>query len=74
MSTLELVEQLRQLSRADKFSMMQFLMVELAREEGINSLDKDRVHRVWSPYDYSDAAGKLMSVLEEEDAKDNAKC
>jgi hypothetical protein len=34
-SNLELLDKLRQLSPADKFQIMQFLMAELAKEEGI---------------------------------------
>ncbi|MEG3911325.1 hypothetical protein QT979_25735, partial [Microcoleus sp. w2-18bC1] len=35
MSNLELLAQLRQLSRPEKFEMMLFLIAELAKEEGI---------------------------------------
>jgi hypothetical protein len=66
--------QLRQLSRVEKFQMMQFLTAKLTKEEGLKSLDNDVVYRLWSPYDYSDAAQKLMSLLEQEEAKENAKC
>ncbi|MEA5471646.1 hypothetical protein [Spirulina sp. 06S082] len=74
MSHSELLEELQQLSRAEKFQMMQFLLAELAKEEAIESLDNATSHRVWSPYNYGDAAHKLMSLLEQEEAKENAKC
>ncbi|VXD23319.1 conserved hypothetical protein [Planktothrix serta PCC 8927] len=74
MSNPELLAQLRQLSPAEKVEMMQFLTTELAKEEGLKSLDNDVVYRLWSPYDYGDAAQKLMSLLEQEEAKENAKC
>lgn len=74
MSNPELLNQLRQLSRAEKFQMMQFLMAELAKEEMLKPLDNGAAYRVWSPYDYGDAPQKLMSLLEQEETKENAKC
>ena len=66
MSNPELLAQLRQLSNAEKFEMMQFLMAELAKEEYLKSLDNGAAYHIWSPYNYGDAAQKLMSLLEEE--------
>ena len=70
MSVTELLEQLRQLSRAEKFQAMQILITELAKDEEVSALSNDTAYRAWSPYDYGDAAQKLMSLLEEE--KENA--
>ncbi|HLO48777.1 MAG TPA: hypothetical protein VK211_10225 [Kamptonema sp.] len=64
MSNPELLAQLRQLSNAEKFEMMQFLIAELVKEEYLKSLDNGAAYRVWSPYNYDDAQ-KLMSLLEE---------
>ena len=66
MSNPQLLDQLRQLSPAEKLEMMQFLIAELAKEECLKSLDNDAAYRIWSPYDYGDAAQKLMSLLEQE--------
>lgn len=66
MSHSELLEQLQQLSRIEKFQIMQCLIAELAKEEAISSFDSDTIYRVWSPYDYGDAVQKLMSLLEQE--------
>ncbi len=74
MSNHELLAQLRQLSPAEKFQMMQFLMAELAKEEMLKPLDNGAAYRVLSPYDYSDATRKLMSLLEQEETKEDAKC
>lgn len=74
MSNPELLDQLRHLSRAEKFQIVQFLTAELAKEEGLNLLENGAVYRVWSPYDCGDAARQLMSMLEQEKAKDNAEC
>jgi hypothetical protein len=49
--------------------MVQFLMTELAKEEGLKPLDNVATYRLWSPYDYGDAAHKLMSLLEPEAVK-----
>lgn len=49
--------------------MMQFLIAELAKEECLNSLDNGGDYRIWSPYDYGDAAQKLISLLEQEETK-----
>ncbi len=69
MSNIELLTQVGQLSRTEKFQMVQFLMAELAKEEGLKPLDNVATYRLWSPYDYSDAAQKLMSLLETETVK-----
>ena len=76
MSNLELLDQLRQLSPAQKFQIiMQFLMAGLAKEEMLKPLDNGANYRVWSPYNYGEAAQKLMSLLEQEEAKEeNVKC
>jgi hypothetical protein len=69
MSNPELLAQLRQLSPEEKVEMMQFLTAELAKEEGLKSFENSAVYRAWSPYDYGDAAQKLMSLLETEEVK-----
>jgi hypothetical protein len=69
MSNPELLARVQQLSHDEKVEMIQFLTAELAKEEGLKSLDNDAVYRVWSPYDYGDAARKLMSLLEQEEGK-----
>jgi hypothetical protein len=54
---------------------MQFLMAELAKEEMLKLLDNGADYRVGSPYNYGDAAQKLMSLLEQAEAKEeNVKC
>jgi len=73
MANPELLAQVQKLSPADKFEMMQFLMAELLKEAGLKPLDNSTAYRAWSPYDYGDAARKLMSLLEQEDTKGNAR-
>jgi hypothetical protein len=69
MSNLELLDQVSQLSRVEKLQMVNFLMSELAKEEGLKPLDNPASYRLWSPYDYNDAARKLMSLLAPEEIK-----
>ena len=69
-SNLELLDQLRQFSPAEKFQIMPFLMAELAKEEMLKPLDNGADYRVGLPYNYGAAAQKLMSLLEQEEAKE----
>ena len=69
MSNPELLAKIQQLSRDEKVEMMQFFTSELAKEESLKSWDNGVVYRVWSPYDYGDAAQKLMSLLDQEEGK-----
>jgi hypothetical protein len=62
MSFDELLPALRELNRADKFRAMQFLVVELAKEEGA-FLNADSDYPVWSPYNAFDAADTLLDAL-----------
>jgi len=73
MTNIELLTQVEQLSRTEKFQMVNFLMSELAKEEGLKPLDNNVAYRLWSPYDYGDAAQKLMSLLVQEEVKENVK-
>lgn len=49
---------------------MQLLMAELAKEEMLKPLENGADYRVWSPYNYGDAAKKLISLLEQEEAQE----
>ncbi len=61
----ELLSALHGLNRADKLRVMQFLVFELAREEG-GLLQSDVAYSIWSPYDSFEAANTLLKVLKEE--------
>ncbi|WP_368011665.1 hypothetical protein [Laspinema palackyanum] len=65
MSHPELLEKLQKLSHDEKLEIIHFLTTELAKEESLKALDNSTVYRAWSPYDYGDAAQKLMSLLAE---------
>lgn len=62
----ELLPKIQVLPRADKLRLMQFLVFELAREEGIALLQTDQDYPVWTPYDAFDAAKTLLNALEGE--------
>lgn len=72
MSVTELLPTLRNLSRADKLQVMQFLVLELAREEDAPLLEPGATYRLWSPYNSHEAAQKLAQLLEEDRQTNNA--
>lgn len=67
MSNPELLARLQNLSHDEKVEIIQFLNAELAKEESLKALENSAAYRAWSPYDYGDAAQKLMSLLEQEE-------
>jgi hypothetical protein len=64
-SNLELLDQLRQLSPAEKFQIMQFLMAELAKEEGI-VMGNEAAEIMYSVHTSNSAAEQLMQLVETE--------
>lgn len=66
MSYNELLPTLKELNRADKLRVMQFLLLELAREEG-TLLNAGSSYPIWSPYDAVEAASSLLEALKTED-------
>lgn len=63
MSNLELLDQLRQLSPAEKFQIMQFLIAELAKEEGI-IMGNEAAEIMYSVHTSNSAAEQLMQLVE----------
>lgn len=63
MFNAELLAQLRQFSRADKFALMQFLMAELAQEEGI-IIGNESAEIMRSVHTSNSAGEQLMQLLE----------
>ncbi len=64
MSLTELFPNVKLLPRADKLRLMQFLVVELAQEEGIALLTAGAEYPIWTPLNAFDAAETLMKMLE----------
>jgi CheY-like chemotaxis protein len=65
MTVTELFPTLRNLPRADKLKVMQFLVTELAQEEE-PALQHGATYEIWSPFDSHEAAHKLAQLLEAE--------
>jgi hypothetical protein len=66
MLATELLPKVQALPRADKLRLMQFLVFELAREEGVPLLQPNQDYPIWTPYDAFDAAETLLNALAEE--------
>lgn len=66
MHLTELLPKLKELPRVDKIRLMHFLVSELAKEEGLTSLESDVAYPLWTPYNAFDAASTLLTALEEE--------
>jgi len=62
---------LRELSRSDKFYIMQLLLSELAQQETA-LIKPDQSYPVWSPYDAVEAADTMLKVLHAAKAQDHA--
>ncbi|MBA3944909.1 MAG: hypothetical protein H0X37_10155 [Herpetosiphonaceae bacterium] len=62
MTATELLPTLRDLTRADKLRVMQFLVGELAKEEEID-LTATSNYPVWSPHTAFEAADTLLVAL-----------
>jgi hypothetical protein len=64
MSVLELLPNLKILSRNEKLQVMQFLVQELTDEED-SVLQAGKTYPVWSPLNSHKAAEQLATLLEE---------
>lgn len=63
MSFIELVPAVKELERADKFRLMQFLVLELAREEGMPLLTVDAEYPIYTPLNAFAAGDTLLNLL-----------
>lgn len=64
MSLTELLPSVQALPRAERLRLLQMLVVDLAREEGVPLIDITSTYPIWSPYDEFDAAAQLIQVLD----------
>ena len=64
MSLTELFPAVKILPRADKLRLMQFLVIDLAQEEGVPLLAEDAEYPIWTPLNAFDAAETLLQMLE----------
>lgn len=67
MSLADLVPSVQVLPRTDKLRLVQFLITDLAREEGVSLIEADAAYPIWTPYHAFDAAATLMRALEAEE-------
>ncbi|MEM8642272.1 MAG: hypothetical protein AAGG51_26170 [Cyanobacteria bacterium P01_G01_bin.54] len=70
MVSSELISTLRDLSRSDKFHIMQLLISELAQQE-TELIKPEQAYPVWSPYDANEAANTMLNVLKAAKAQDH---
>ena len=63
MVSSELISILRELSRSDKFYIMQLLISDLAQQE-TDLIKPEQTYPVWSPYDADEAADTMLKVLQ----------
>lgn len=63
----QLLVELRQLNRTDKFRIVQMLVNELAQEEteAESLLQSGAEYEIWSPFDAYEAAETLQAMLDE---------
>ncbi|ETW95072.1 hypothetical protein [Candidatus Entotheonella palauensis] len=64
MSLTELFPAVKNLPRADKLRLMQFLVIDLAQEEGVPLLAADAEYPVRTPLNAFDAADTLLRMLD----------
>jgi hypothetical protein len=64
MSLAELIPVLQALPHADKLRLLQFLVFDLAQEEGVSFLDPSITYPIWTPYHAFEAADTLLQALE----------
>ena len=69
LSLVELVPSVKQLPRAEKLRLMQFLVVDLAQGEGVPLLPAESEYPIWTPLDATEAADTLRQMLESQKAK-----
>jgi hypothetical protein len=69
MSFAELQPAVKDLPRADKLRLMQFLVVELAKEDGVPLLATGAEYPIFTPVNALEAGDTLMRLLEEHRAQ-----
>ncbi len=64
----ELIPTVREMSRTDKWRLMQLLVIELAEDEGEPLIEEllipGRTYQIWSPHASVGAADALLAALE----------
>lgn len=63
MVLVDLLPEIRSLSRGDKLRLLQLLAADVAREESILGANDEIAPPLWSPYDEFEGAAELLNVL-----------
>jgi hypothetical protein len=63
MSIAELLPKVRALPRGEKLQLMQLLIVDLAREEGVPLVELGAAFPIWSPHEAYGAAATMLKAL-----------
>jgi hypothetical protein len=63
MSIAEILPRLQALPRAEKMQLIQLLIVDLAREEGIPLVEMGTAFPIWSPHEAYAAAAAMLKAL-----------
>ncbi len=66
MSVTELMPVLQNLPRNDKLEVIQLLISDLTRQEGIDLLQSGASYPIWTPFDAHDAARSLQQLLDQD--------
>jgi hypothetical protein len=66
MSLAELMPELQKLPRDDKFAVIQLLVSDLTRQQGVELLQNGGCYAVWTPLDAFDAAKSLQQMLDQD--------
>lgn len=68
MTVTELYPAVRMLPRAEKLRLMQFLVIDLAQEDGIPLLTAESEYPIWTPLNAFEAGDTLFRMLQEHKA------
>jgi len=69
MSLVELLTTARTLCRADRIRLVQYLIADLAHEEGILPLEEGTAYPIWTPLHSFEAAATMLEALGKQNAE-----
>ena len=69
MSLIELLTGAKTLSRADRIRLVQHLIADLAREEGVAPLEAGTAYPIWTPLQAFEAAATMLEALGKRNAE-----
>jgi hypothetical protein len=69
MSLVELLTSARTLCRADRIRLVQYLVADLAREEGVTPLEEGAAYLISTPLHAFEAASSMLEALRKPNAE-----